>query len=134
MWCIMSKYRKFIIKGVEEALQNIPFHKKAPIKRKSMLSKYLIPESNTHIAVHYVDATKKIPKYSSLHSHNKDEINLILSDDSKLKYKIQLGDESYTVSSPSTVFIPKGLAHSAQAVSGKGIFVCIILSDSYKSK
>ena len=42
-----------------------------------------------------------------LHKHNADEINLIISENSKLKYEIQLNDEVYTVSSPSTVFIPK---------------------------
>lgn len=130
----MGKYQNLIKKGVSEPLQSVPFHKNAPIKRLSMLSKEMIPESDTHVAVHFVDASKKLPEYSCMHQHNKDEINLILSEDSKLKYKIQLDDETYTVSSPSTIFIPKGLAHSAQAISGKGIFVCIILSDSYSSK
>jgi quercetin dioxygenase-like cupin family protein len=72
-------------------------------------------------------------EYSILHKHNADEINLIVSENSKLKYEIQLGDETYNVSSPSTVFIPKGVRHKAKFISGKGIFVCIILSGKYKS-
>ena len=130
----MGKYQNLIKKGVDEPLQNVPFHKKAPIRRLSMLNREMIPESDTHVAVHFVDASKKLPEYSSMHQHNKDEINLILSEESTLKYKIQLDDEAYTISSPSTVFIPKGLPHSAKAISGKGIFVCIILSDDYSSK
>lgn len=129
----MGKYRKFIKRGITEPLDKIPFHKKAPIKRISMLDKSLIPKSNTHIAVHFVDATQKLPQYSEQHKHNHDEINLILSEGSKLIYDVQLGDETYKVTSPSTIFIPKGLLHSAQAVSGKGIFVCIILSSKYSS-
>lgn len=129
----MGKYKKFIQKGIEESLDKIPFHGKAPIRRLSMLSKNLVTESDTHIAVHFVDATTNLPKYSKSHKHNHDEINLILSENSKLQYEIQLEDERYTVSSPSTVFIPKGMNHSAQAISGKGIFVCIILSDNYES-
>ena len=129
-----KKFKRFIKKGIKEPLEKIPFHQKAPIKRLSMLSKSIIPQSNTHIAVHFVDASKKLPKYSQLHKHNHDEINLILSEDSKLKYKIQFEDEIYNVSSPSTVFIPKGIKHSAEAISGKGIFVCIILSSQYSSK
>jgi len=35
------------------------------------------------------------------------------------------------VLSPSTVFIPKGVKHKARFLSGKGIFVCIILSGKY---
>ena len=129
----MKKYRKFIKKGVIESLDKVPFHSKAPIKRISMLSKSLIPQSNTHIAVHFVDASKNLPKYSKLHKHNHDEVNLILSEDSPLTYEIRLEEESYKVNSPSTVFIPKGIKHSAQAISGKGIFVCIILSNNYTS-
>jgi len=117
-----------------QSLGKVPFHKKAPIKRLSMLSKDLIDGSNTHIAVHFVDTFKNLPKYSVLHKHNHDEINLILSETSKLTYEIQLEDEIYKVTSPSTVFIPKGLKHNAQAISGRGIFVCIILSDDYSSE
>ena len=72
-------------------------------------------------------------EYSMLHKHSADEINLIVSENSKLKYEIQLGDEVYKVSAPSTVFIPKGIRHKAKFISGKGIFVCIILSGKYKS-
>ncbi len=123
----MNKYQKFIKNGVIESLDKVPFHTEAPIKRLSMLNKSLIPQSNTHIAVHFVDASKDLPKYSKLHKHNHDEINLILSEGSSLTYEIQLEDESYEVTSPSTIFIPKGMKHSAQAISGTGIFVCMIL-------
>ena len=130
----MKRYQKFIKKGVNEPLSKVPFHGKAPIKRLSMLSKKLIPKSNTHIAVHLINTkSKKIPNYSLLHKHNFDELNLILSESEKLTYEIQMEDEIYKVSSPSTVFIPKGIKHKAKVISGKGIFVCIILSSNYKS-
>ncbi len=123
----MKRYQKFIKKGVNEPLSKVPFHRKAPIKRLSMLSKKLIPKSSTHIAVHFVNSKKKIPEYSVLHKHSHDEINLILSEGRKITYEIQLEDEVYKVTSPSTVFIPKGVRHKARVISGKGIFVCIIL-------
>ncbi|MGI9566854.1 MAG: 2-isopropylmalate synthase [Nitrosopumilus sp.] len=127
----MKKYRKFIKRGIIESLDKVPFHKKVPIRRLSMLNKSLIPESSTHVAVHFVDASEELPRYSQLHQHNYDEINLILSEHSKLTYEIQLDHEKYKVSSPSTIFIPNGLQHSAQALSGSGIFVCIILYSKY---
>lgn len=123
----MKRYQKLIKKGVNEPLSKVPFHGKAPIKRLSMLSKKLIPKSSTHIAVHFVNSKKKIPEYSVLHKHSHDEINLILSEGGKITYEIQLEDEVYKVTSPSTVFIPKGVRHKARVISGKGIFVCIIL-------
>ena len=112
----------------------ITFHTNVPIKRLSMLSKKLVPTSNTHVAIHLVDYKhKNLSEYSFLHKHNADEINLIISENNKLKYEIQLEDEIYKVSSPSTVFIPKGVKHKARFLSGKGIFVCIILSGKYTS-
>ncbi len=123
----MKRYQKFIKKGINEPLSKVPFHRKAPIKRLSMLSKKLIPKSSTHIAVHFVNSKKKIPEYSVLHKHSHDEINLILSEGGEITYEIQLEDEVYKVTSPSTVFIPKGVRHKARVISGKGIFVCIIL-------
>jgi len=97
-----------------------------------MLSKKLVPTSNTHVAIHIVDYKhKNLSAYSFLHKHNADEINLIISENNKLKYEIQLDDEIYKVLSPSTVFIPKGVKHKARFLSGKGIFVCIILSGKY---
>ena len=130
----MNRYRKFIKKGVSEQISKIPFHNYAPIKRLSMLSKKRFPVSNTHIAVHFVDSNhRKMLEYSFLHKHNADEINLIISENSKLKYEIQIDDEVYKVSAPSTVFIPKGIRHKARFISGKGIFVCIILSGKYTS-
>ena len=130
----MNRYKKFIKKGVNESISKIPFHNYAPIKRISMLSKKRFPSSNTHIAVHFVNGNhKKMSEYSLLHKHNVDEINLIISENSKLIYEIQLDDEIYKVSSPSTVFIPKGVKHKAKFISGKGVFVCIILSGKYTS-
>ena len=130
----MNRYKKFIKKGVSEQISKIPFHNYAPMKRLSMLSKKRFPSSNTHVAVHFVNGKhKKMSEYSMLHKHSADEINLIVSENSKLKYEIQMDDETYKITSPSTVFIPKGVRHNAKFISGKGIFVCIILSGKYKS-
>ena len=124
----MNRYKKFIKKGVSEQISKIPFHNYAPIKRLSMLSKKRFPNSNTHVAVHFVNGShKKMSEYSMLHKHNADEINLIVSENSKLKYEIQMNDETYKVTSPSTVFIPKGVSHKAKFISGKGIFVLSLI-------
>jgi hypothetical protein len=130
----VQKYKKYITKGIPESLSKVPFHKKAPIKRISMLNKKTMPESNIHAAVHFVDIIdKKISKYSILHKHDADEVNIILSENDKLVYEIQLDDEIYKVNSPVTIFIPKGVKHRADVISGRGFFVCLILSDKYST-
>jgi len=136
----MNKYKQFIKKGVAHPLESVPFHHKAPLKRILMQDekacpdiKKTLPGSNFHIAVHIITKLpKKIPKYSEPHIHNCDEINLILSEKGKLKYKIILGDEEHIVSSPATIYIPKGIKHSAEVIGGKGIFICIVMSKNYK--
>jgi hypothetical protein len=76
----MHRYKKYITKGISEPLSKVAFHKKAPIKRISMLSKKTISESKIHAAIHFVDTVdKKISKYSTLHKHDADEVNMILS-------------------------------------------------------
>lgn len=130
----MKKYKKYIIKGTLEPTAKIPFHGKSPFRRYSMLSKKLLKESNTHIAIHNISKIpKKLPDYSFLHKHNVDEINLIISEKEKLTYQIQLDNETYRISSPATIFIPKGIRHKAKPISGRGFFVCIILSGNYQS-
>lgn len=131
----MKKFQKYIKRGKIEPLTKILFHGKAPIKRLLMLDKNSFPESDAHIAVHFIkNLPLKIPKYSELHKHDCDEINLIISEDDKLVYKVQFEDETYNVISPATIFIPKGVKHSAEVLSGKGIFVCIVLQGNYKAK
>lgn len=129
----MRQYKKLITKGISEPLSKVPFHSKSPVKRTLMLGKKIMPISNIHLAVHLVDVNKKISKYSTLHKHDVDEVNLILSHDNTLIYEIQIEDEIYKVKSPSTVFIPKGINHRADVVSGKGFFVCLIMSNKYKT-
>lgn len=129
---IKKRFKKFIIKGVNQPLQIVPFHREAPVTRLLMIDGEMIPQSDTRVSVHFVDdLPEEIPSYCDLHQHDFDEINLVLSEHDNLVYKIQLEDEVYLVRSPSTVFIPKGVRHSSEVVSGKGLFICITLQGDY---
>ena len=136
-----QRYKFLIKKGLVQPLHNIPYHMRAPLKRLLMQNnntfpdlRKILPGSNFHIAVHIIKKLpKKIPKYVEPHAHNCDEINLILSESGKLKYKITMENETYYVTSPATVYFPSGIYHTAEVVSGKGVYVCIVLSKTYKS-
>ncbi|VVB77976.1 Uncharacterised protein [uncultured archaeon] len=135
-----GKYSFLIKKGIDQPLENIPYHMKAPLKRFLMQDdstfpdiKTILPGSNYHLAVHIIKKLpKKVPDYVKYHTHNCDEINLILSENSKLTYELWIEDEKYIVSSPSTVYLPKGIPHKMKAIKGKGIYVCIIMSKTYE--
>ena len=119
----MGKY-KDLIQTLEEApLSNVPFHGSTPsIKR-------IGPTKDLPLAlgVHCVAPTEQAPEeYSRLHTHTTPELNILISaEGSKLNYSIRLGDETYTVSSPASVWIPAGLEHSANLLSGQGYFICL---------
>ncbi len=131
----MKKYSKYITKGVISPLNGVQFHGKAPLKRLLMLEKNKIKEKGIRIVVHSINKLpKKIPSYCELHKHDYDEINLILSEDNSLLYKIQLEDEVYKVKSPATVYIPAGIKHSSEVIAGKGQLVAIIFMGKYKAK
>lgn len=136
-----KKYKQLIKKGLFSPLHKVPFHAKAPLKRYLMQDhgtfphlKKITPGSNYHIAAHIINKLPgKIPEYCDAHAHNCDEINLILSENGKLVYDVILDDEKYVVSSPATIYIPKGVRHKVQVKSGHGIFIAIVMSKEYRA-
>ncbi len=50
------------------------------------------------------------------HTHDGDEMYLMLGEDDVATFKVTLGDESYEVTVPSAVYIPAGLPHSIEAI------------------
>ena len=110
--------------------QNAPYHKTIPFIRSVLANSEIFTNCNVHIAVHSIkniDSHKS--KYCKVHSHDVDEINLIIgnNDGKGLKYKITNGDEDFFVDSPQSVFIPKNTKHSAEAIEGEGYFICIVM-------
>ena len=86
------------------------------------------------VAAHVInDLPETVAPYCDLHWHDFDEVNLILSEDNSLKYRIQLEDETYEVNAPSTVYIPKGTKHAAEVISGKGVYIAITFTEDYKA-
>ena len=87
------------------------------------------------VASHFIiDLPTIIPSYCELHYHDFDEVNLILSEDNTLRYRIRIEDESYEVSSPSTIYIPKGIRHAAEVIAGRGIYLAITFTKDYKAQ
>ena len=120
------RYKKLICNMEESSLTSIPFHREIDdIKR------WVAKSFPMHLAVHRIHDAKDVPHYTESHQHQAPEINMILGDDNKLTYKIQLGSEIYIVKSPASIWIPSGLEHSANVVEGSGYYICLILKDEY---
>lgn len=118
-----------------EPLSSVAYHHDGPLDRFVMLQKQTITgDGGFRVVAHMLhDVPDIVQPYCELHWHEFDEVNLILSEDDSLKYKIILEDEEYEVTSPATVYIPKGLKHSAEVLAGRGTYLAITFTQHYKA-
>lgn len=130
------KYSHLITKGIEQNLDSVAFHHAAPLTRYVMLQKDTVSgDGGFRTAVHVIDEiTQEVQPYCDMHWHDFDEVNLILSNDGQLTYKVTLEDEMYIVHAPATVYIPKGIKHAAEVISGKGMYIAITFTKDYIAK
>lgn len=110
-----------IFSMIPAALGKVPFHRNTP-----SITRFVATDFPFHIAVHEISPVNAPPKeYTLPHLHSDaDEINIILSHHDLL-YKIQVGDEKYTVSNNSCIWIPRGVIHAANVLRGSGHFITI---------
>ena len=87
-----------------------------------------------HVSVHEVGPVDGQPaSYVELHSHETPEVNILISTQEKLTYLYRSNEEEFILEAPACVWIPPGVPHAAQAVSGAGVFVCLILAEEYQA-
>jgi hypothetical protein len=107
------------------------------IERLSFLEKEDIQGKSFHITAHIINDNYihiKDWHYAQLHKHEFDEINILISTNSCLTYKMEFDRKLEEVSSPSLIYIPAGIEHRAEPVCGTGIFVCIYLDQLAKKQ
>lgn len=111
-----------VCRAVPAGLEGLPDHKGIDRIQR------LVPEGfPIHLAIHHVKAGEDPNRviYSAPHTHLEwDEINVLISS-SELVYAITIGDEAREVAAPATIWIPSGVEHAANLVSGEGFFLCI---------
>jgi len=103
------------------------------IERLSFLGREHIPGKSFHIAAHIINDNyihQENWHYAQLHTHEFDEINILISTDSCLTYKMEFDGKLEEVVSPSLIYIPAGIEHRAEPVCGTGIFFCIYLDQA----
>ena len=119
--------RSLIFDLLPSALSNVPFHNNTDAVNRIVAENFPV-----HLAVHEISPVKNAPaQYTELHMHDdSDEVNIILSK-SKLVYRIQLDDDIYKVAANSSIWIPRGVLHSANVIEGSGYFVTLRLSSLF---
>lgn len=105
-----------------------PFHCNIPYVREVFAGAEYFDGCDVHVAVHRVMPPHSDRRYAETHRHDVDEVNLIISTDdgNPLTYALSTGDEACEIAGPAAVYIPAGTMHSAQAIGGVGLFICIV--------
>lgn len=109
----------------KQPLDRVPFHKKPGFK----LTRFVLPKiAGAKTSVHIIKFAKKGEDYCRPHKHSFGEINrLVAAPKGGLVYKIMLGKKTFSVKAPARIGIPAGTMHSANAIKGSGLFICVRL-------
>jgi hypothetical protein len=105
-------------------LSNVPFHYNTP-----SITRFFAEHLPVYLAVHEVSPISSPPPvYTHPHIHEDfDELNIVLSSQ-KLIYSIHLDGEEHIVSNNSSIYIPRGIIHSANVLEGQGFFITLRLN------
>lgn len=118
-----EQYQKLIHHNVPNPLSSIAYHHDVDCIERFFADTYPM-----HLAIHKITNASDVAQYTELHCHNVPEINIIVGDAAgALTYEIQLEDETFCVAAYSTVWIPAGMMHASNVISGSGYFIAIRL-------
>ena len=132
----MKYERNFVKPRVSEEIK----HHDSAAMNKTGLSYVLIddlsyPNAGLRLTTRRIaNVPKEVPDYVEMHSHDVDQLFILLSDtddSGALEAEFKLEDEVYRVKSPVTVFIPKGVPHSQKVLSGSGRLITFLRKGVY---
>ena len=125
-----------IFHGAEQPLSEISNHFDIPgITRHLLMDNLMLKGKSFHIAMHQISADYNPDSphpHTSPHTHDFDEINLLIPGSEPLLYEFCLDGDIRQAQAPASVYIPAGVEHDTRAIKGIGTFICIQL-DSQQS-
>lgn len=107
-----------------------------------IMGKGLVPEARAWAMYLYikditremVDMIDKVGK-ATAHRHDFDEVYLMIGDKDAITFEVMLDDETYMVSTPASVYIPRGLPHAISpkkaTVGLTGGLIALVLNGEY---
>lgn len=122
-----------IVRGRLAPLDGVPFHEAGPLTRWLLAGRELDAACTHRVAVHaFDDVAPERRAYCAPHVHPYDEID-VLHTTTALSVEVRLGDAVTVVEAPATVFVPAGVTHAFNVVSGSGFLVAILASGAYEA-
>lgn len=131
----MTSYERYIVKPFDWAERPLIHHDRKVMDALGPLMAFLntdmVEDADLNIFVHHIDVKNPPgPDYVEIHAHEVSQAYVFPLPG--LTFEVTLGDESYTVKSPATVFIPPRLKHTVKILEGSGIEVSIVRNEKYE--
>ncbi len=119
--------------------ENIAHHDKEEMEKTGLsyvlLDNKHFPGADLRITTRRIsNVPENADSYVELHTHDVDQVFVFLSGPKgtePLSIEFVFEDETYSVESPVTVFVPKGVPHSQRVVSGSGRLVTLLKKGEY---
>jgi len=96
--------------------------------RWTMCGDGLLPESPIRVSIRQIaDIEPGYTPHVESHCHDVDKLYILLSGgDEALSAVVVLDDEEYSVRSPVTIYVPKGVPHRYYPTGGRGTLIMIM--------
>jgi 2-isopropylmalate synthase len=133
----VNSYAKYVLKPDVRKTSEIRHHyDNAPGLRYVFMDQKKCPDSSMYTIVRAVKGLQENTQdsYIDPHTHSCDSEFLFIGDHDDLtglRARVWLGGEEFLVDSPAAVFIPAGVEHNVQLVSGSGKFLNILPTPDY---
>ncbi len=112
-------------------------HRHGPGDRYLMVDNRLVEGARQYCIVRHIPKMVDFgKKHVDSHRHNVDSIFLFIGHEeglTGLTAEVNLGEETFEINSPCSVFIPSGLFHSYKVIEGEGLFINHVLAGDYDS-
>ena len=133
-----NKYEHLIVRRPMN-VSELPAHDLSQvIPYPVLMCKELVPEANAWVLYLFIkEITQELKDIAiktdraAPHMHTFDEMYLMIGDEKAITFEVMLGNETYQVSTPAAVYIPKEIPHAIRPVdatvgkSGGLIPVCL---------
>lgn len=124
-------YSDLILPIEERSAEELKKHTKGKGKRYVFSDHRNNPDGNIYCIVRTVRNIRKPSSHVEMHSHNADSLWLFIGDGEKLEglqIQVKLGDNTFDVSSPASIYIPAGVEHTYNLMKGSGKYINIVLA------
>jgi len=128
---------EFIVTPKVISATELKYHRHGPGHRHVMLDSRFVPDCRCYCIIReVVEIQANEQPHVDSHRHTVDSVFLFVGNEigmTGLSVRVMLKNKWFNVNSPASVFIPGGMEHSYEFVSGSGKYINFVFSEDYNS-